>query len=299
MKSNRHQILKLQDMLQIHWLPILLIVFLLDATHSCSQNYLRSNRFYLWKQTREESFEDQRRRISCTRTAQLGGLRSRYILPCPSLFKSESGKKNDQMRLKRQRRRLGCAREKRRRGRLFAKANGRRGGRNENSDQLGIFESDILLTKDQMNKVIHDIPGCPNKQRGGRATQNMQDKLWPGGLVTYEISTEFEEGEKATIRNALLLLQTKMDSCIRFEEANSGYRIHVIRSSHPCCSKSYVGYTAPELENGVQLLHFGNFGFSPNSLIWHEVLHAVGLWHTQSRSDRDNYVKIIWDNVFS
>ena len=144
--------------------------------------------------------------------------------------------------------------------------------------------------------MMNNVPGCPHKQRGGRASQNLQKRLWPGGLVTYEVSADFGEGEKAMIRNALLQLQTKMDSCIRFKEATTGYRIQVIRSSDPCCSKSYVGYTAPELLDGVQLLLLGHH---PNPIIWHEFLHAVGLWHTQTRSDRDNYVKIIWDNIFS
>ena len=47
---------------------------------------------------------------------------------------------------------------------------------------------------------------------------------------------------------------------------------------------------------GVQLVSLGA-GCVQHGVVLHELLHTLGLWHEQSRLDRDQYVRILWENI--
>ena len=225
----------------------------------------------------QEKKQRRARMASCLMQRRRGKCRTTTKRRCKR--KRNSGQ---QVALRKRRKRLRCSREKRRRIRMFTRGNRRR-VRGDN-----IFEGDIMLSKKQMKTMISNIPGCSKKGRGGRSANNQKEELWPGGLLSYQLSTDLKEEDKPVIRTALQELQSKLDSCIRFEEAESGNRILVIPGIH---SKSYIGFQFP-----LQDLNLNQFG---KTTIWHEFLHAAGLHHTQTRSDRDNHIRILWDNVHS
>jgi Astacin (Peptidase family M12A) len=47
----------------------------------------------------------------------------------------------------------------------------------------------------------------------------------------------------------------------------------------------------------MQELNLERNGCVTNFITIHEFLHAIGFWHMQSASNRDNHVRILWENI--
>jgi len=57
-----------------------------------------------------------------------------------------------------------------------------------------------------------------------------------------------------------------------------------------------VGYSP--LAEGYQPLSLqANRCLRSSSIVTHEFMHALGAYHEQSRTDRDRYVNIHWENI--
>ncbi|GLD59681.1 low choriolytic enzyme-like protein [Lates japonicus] len=79
-------------------------------------------------------------------------------------------------------------------------------------------------------------------------------------------------------------------TCIRFIPRWSQVAYLNIEPRFGCAS--LLGYVGDK-----QGLSLQRFGCVQKGIIQHELLHALGFYHEHTRSDRDQYVKINWENI--
>ncbi|NJO91516.1 MAG: hypothetical protein HC831_23050, partial [Chloroflexia bacterium] len=106
---------------------------------------------------------------------------------------------------------------------------------------------------------------------------------WKSNTVPYVITNGMNNNE---IIRAMNHIESK--SNIQFVKRTSQRNYIEFVKANGCWS--YVGMQGGKQQIGLSPL----CGYGATV---HEICHALGIWHEQSRSDRDNYVTINWSNI--
>ncbi|VDN50557.1 unnamed protein product [Dracunculus medinensis] len=153
---------------------------------------------------------------------------------------------------------------------------------NRNEGIVGdLFENDILLTLPQAKVILQEI-----KSKQKRQAIRAKEYFWPTTTIFYTFGISDARWQNI-IKLGLKHIESK--TCMRFKEGIAREGIFFTRG-HGCWSA--VGRIG-----GQQVISIG-YGCDSIGIIIHEVLHALGLWHEQSRTDRDNFVQIIFRNIY-
>uniref|UniRef100_A0A8C1XPY1 Metalloendopeptidase n=1 Tax=Cyprinus carpio TaxID=7962 RepID=A0A8C1XPY1_CYPCA len=110
---------------------------------------------------------------------------------------------------------------------------------------------------------------------------------WPT-TVPFVLDSSLEINAKGVILKAFE--QYRLKTCIDFKPWSREPNYIFVFKGRGCYSK--VGNRRMGKQNlsiGANCDHLG--------IVEHEFLHALGFWHEQSRSDRDDYVTIMWDQI--
>nr|XP_054591225.1 hatching enzyme 1.2-like [Nothobranchius furzeri] len=144
-----------------------------------------------------------------------------------------------------------------------------------------LVEGDIAIgSEDERNADPCTSQGC----LWGKYTDGMV-------YVPYYIASHFSDREKAIIVRGLESFSSF--SCIRFRPSRSSDRDWLsIESQNGCYS--FVGR-----RGGKQVVSLARQGCLYHGTVQHELLHALGFNHEQTRSDRDNHIRVLLQNVQS
>lgn len=144
-------------------------------------------------------------------------------------------------------------------------------------DGDAVFEGDIVLG------TLDELTNPPDPTRGLVITGNQF--RWRNGIVPFVAQPAVRAKAEAAIAHwqqktpFRFPLRTTEPDFISFE-----------KPTNPDVCNSRVGR-----QGGKQVINLGG-NCSVGSAI-HEIAHALGAWHEQSREDRDNFVRIVFANI--
>uniref|UniRef100_A0AAR2KCV0 Metalloendopeptidase n=1 Tax=Pygocentrus nattereri TaxID=42514 RepID=A0AAR2KCV0_PYGNA len=150
----------------------------------------------------------------------------------------------------------------------------------------------------QLHNILHFYPeltegdiAIDNERNADPCTSSgcMWPKYSDGKVyVPYVIANHYSSRELQIIQRGLDSFSSM--SCIRFKRRSNERDYLSIESRGGCYS--FVGR-----RGYAQTVSLDRNGCIYHNTVQHELLHALGFNHEQTRNDRDNHIRVVWENI--
>ncbi|XP_045454209.1 zinc metalloproteinase nas-13-like, partial [Melitaea cinxia] len=161
--------------------------------------------------------------------------------------------------------------------------------KNESGEALAAWTESSLMNPEETGEYAEGDILIPKYTRNGVRDHASR---WPRGIIPYVIEGRYNQQQRDTIMKAIADYHRL--TCLRFVPYSGQTDYIVIKSANTGCWSS-VGRLGGRQEVNLQ---------SPGCVskigtVLHELLHAVGFMHEQSRPERDDFVTVNYNNIKS
>uniref|UniRef100_A0A0K0EVM4 Metalloendopeptidase n=1 Tax=Strongyloides venezuelensis TaxID=75913 RepID=A0A0K0EVM4_STRVS len=152
------------------------------------------------------------------------------------------------------------------------------------------FEGDIIgINASTVNAFVNGGVDPNSKDVHRNAIKN-KHQLWKNGRIPYVLSSQYSQHSRSVIANSME--EYNKHTCIRWVPKETSDNDYVYIMPDRGC------YSMVGRMGNRQVLSLGS-GCIQKGIIIHEMMHAVGFFHEQSRTDRDDHITIYWNNIMN
>ncbi|CAL2032673.1 unnamed protein product [Caenorhabditis brenneri] len=152
-----------------------------------------------------------------------------------------------------------------------------------------LFQGDIHLSFEHLSNIVREQLDHPRRKRTAFRNDMYPKTIWLP-YVPFELHSSLSEKSRSSLIAAMTFWEK--NTCVTFKK-RTDEEVYLLMSGEEEGCWSTVGRDEAQK---AQILNIGT-GCEMFGITSHELAHALGLFHEQSRYDRNNYVQIIKSRI--